>query len=157
MDILLLIVRTYYAAGTNGELTINGLPICFTIELPWKDNKRKVSCIPEGRYGLSAYRSPKHGWVLLVGDVPNRAMVEFHEANYALGADGKSPQLEGCLAPVTRLEPGRPGVGWRSGDACNKLEGLVFPVLRAGGAAWLTIRAKNEVNTLAGVTGRIAL
>lgn len=139
MELELTLRRTYYPNGTNGIISIGPASICHSIELPWKDNKRKTSCIPEGRYLLTRYESPKHGPCLLVNNVPGRSMCELHEANWAMGKDGKHPQLEGCIAPVTTLEPGKAGVGWRSGDAVNRIEGLVFPVLRKGGKAWLNV------------------
>jgi hypothetical protein len=46
------LIRTYYPAGTNGDLLLNGDKVCSTIELPWKKNAPKVSCIPEGEYEL---------------------------------------------------------------------------------------------------------
>ena len=53
--------RSYYAWGTNGALFVNGRFICFTIELPWRENRRNVSCIPEGRYELQPRISKKFG------------------------------------------------------------------------------------------------
>ena len=46
------LIRTYYPEGTNGDLLLNGDKVCSTIELPWKKNAPKVSCIPEGEYEL---------------------------------------------------------------------------------------------------------
>ncbi|WP_245758495.1 DUF5675 family protein [Paenimyroides ummariense] len=36
----------------HGKLTLKGKHIAYTIELPWQDNKRRFSCIPEGTYIL---------------------------------------------------------------------------------------------------------
>lgn len=132
MELDLTLNRIYYPTGTNGQILIGSAPVCYSIELPWKNNQRRISCIPEGRYELTIYNSPKHGPCLLLKNVPNRDMVEVHEANWAI------KELNGCIAPVTTLDS--PGVGWRSGDATNKLEGLVFPILKQGGKAWLTIQ-----------------
>ena len=38
--------------GTEGFLVTDGFN-CRTLELPWKNNKRSISCIPEGNEGLS--------------------------------------------------------------------------------------------------------
>ena len=48
------LTRVYKRGGTNGTLTLNGHFVCFTLELPWKENKRNISCIPEGKYELKA-------------------------------------------------------------------------------------------------------
>ncbi|WP_273016994.1 DUF5675 family protein [Leeuwenhoekiella blandensis] len=89
--------RSYYARGTNGALFVNGKFVCFTIELPWRENYRKVSCIPEGRYEVKPRISKKFGNHLLLVGVPQRSMILLHPANYALG------ELKGCIAPVSEL------------------------------------------------------
>ena len=47
---LLLLRDTYTEKSTIGELFLNGESFCDTLELPWRDNQRSVSCIPEGIY-----------------------------------------------------------------------------------------------------------
>lgn len=75
-----------------GELFINGERICDTLELPWRDNKRSVSCIPAGEYKVrfrypreSATRNYLH---LLIKDVPNRNYILFHRGNSAKDSRG---------------------------------------------------------------------
>jgi hypothetical protein len=87
--------RAYFPKGTNGGIFFNDKFICFTIELPWKDNLRNISCIPEGRYRLGKRFTPNRGWHLLVNEVPGRSGILFHAANNAL------KELRGCIAPVT--------------------------------------------------------
>jgi hypothetical protein len=48
------LTRTYFPDGTNGILECEGKLICNTIELPWKKNETKVSCIPEGKYFIKS-------------------------------------------------------------------------------------------------------
>ncbi|PRY38459.1 hypothetical protein CLV58_109186 [Spirosoma oryzae] len=144
-ELNLYLNRTYYPTGTNGSLTDGMREISKTIELPWKDNQPRISCIPEGTYPVVIYNSPKHGPSLLLKKVPGRSMIEVHSANWAMGKDGtgKTPQLLGCIAPVTQLDTetgGRPGVGWNSGKALEKVEALTFPVIKAGGQVFLHIR-----------------
>lgn len=70
----------------------------FSIELPWRNNDRQISCIPQGRYLCRIYNSPKHGHVYLLNDVPNHDFVEIHAANY--GGDrklGYKCDLLGCI------------------------------------------------------------
>ena len=47
---LLLIRDTFSKKSTIGELFLNGERICDTLENPWVDNQRNISCIPEGVY-----------------------------------------------------------------------------------------------------------
>lgn len=86
-------------------LISSGNLLAVTCELPWADNRRKVSCIPQGNYVFNHFKSPRHGHVWLADDVPDRDMIEIHAANTI--AD-----LEGCIAPGKRLGflNGRPAV-----------------------------------------------
>lgn len=63
---------------------------CFTLELPWKENARNVSCIPCGDYPAIAYASPSKGDVLLLKDVINRTFIEIHAGNF-------TSQIRGCI------------------------------------------------------------
>ena len=83
---LLLIRDTFSKDSTIGELFINGERFCDTLENPWLDNQRNISCIPEGEYPVrlrlareSASRDYLH---LLVQDVPNRDYILFHRGNF---------------------------------------------------------------------------
>jgi len=92
-SINLLIIRdTFSKISTIGELFLNGERMCDTLELPWKDNQRRISCIPEGEYKVrlrlareSATRDYLH---LLVQDVPNRDYILFHRGNSAKDTSG---------------------------------------------------------------------
>ncbi len=88
--------RKYNNRGTNGWLFNNhNTLLCYTIELPWLDNKRKVSCIPEGSYNLIKRFSPKFGWHLHLENVKGRELILIHPANNAIA------ELKGCIAPVS--------------------------------------------------------
>ena len=83
---LLLIRDTFSKDSTIGELFINGERFCDTLENPWLDNQRNISCIPAGEYPVrlrypreSATREYLH---LLVQDVPNRDYILFHRGNF---------------------------------------------------------------------------
>src|SRR4051794_34256095 len=91
----LVLYRTYYAHGTNGQLLCNGALVSYTIELPWNHNTPQVSCIPEGRYALERRYSTRFGIVLQVMRVPGRADILIHAAYDALR------ELKGCIAPVS--------------------------------------------------------
>lgn len=53
-----------------------------SLELPWKNNERKVSCIPEGIYKAIKHNSPKFKDCFWIQDVPNRSEVLIHKGNY---------------------------------------------------------------------------
>tara|TARA_B100001245_G_C22866715_1_gene416814 strand:+ start:808 stop:1215 length:408 start_codon:yes stop_codon:yes gene_type:complete len=114
----LVLTRKYFPKGTNGRLTFNGGIICYTIELPWWNNQRNISCIPEGKYLLAKRHTEERGFHLIVKDVPGRDGILFHPANNAL------KELEGCIAPVSLLTG--PGRGDSSKKACEVLNSHVF-------------------------------
>lgn len=55
---------------------------CKTLELPWLNNKTKVSCIPTGTYGVVTRRSSKYGLHYHIQDVPDRTFILIHHGNY---------------------------------------------------------------------------
>ena len=89
---LLIIRDTFTEKSTIGKLFINGESFCDTLENPWIDNQRSISCIPKGNYKVrlrlareSATRDYLH---LLVRDVPNRDYILFHRGNTAKDTSG---------------------------------------------------------------------
>jgi len=118
---VLWLSRTYFPEGTNGKLECEGKLICHTIELPWKKNETKVSCIPEGKYFIKKRYSNKFKWHLEIIDVKNRSLILFHPANNAI------QELKGCIAPVTKLSG--PGLGLMSRKAFVQLKDLVYKAL----------------------------
>ena len=125
--------RTYFPDGTNGKLECEGKLICLTIELPWKMNETKVSCIPEGKYFIKKRYSKKFQWHLEILDVKNRSLILFHPANNAL------QELNGCIAPVTKLSG--PGLGLMSRKAFSKLKNLVNPIVYRNESLVLIIKS----------------
>lgn len=122
--------RTYDPDGTNGELK---LMVCNTIELPWLQNKRNISCIPEGRYELKMRETKKRGQHLLVLNVKGRDGILIHPAN-----DAKK-ELQGCIAPVTSLNG--PGKGSQSRLANEKLKALVLEAFEKKEKVFITIKS----------------
>ncbi|KAA5531785.1 DUF5675 family protein [Paenimyroides baculatum] len=94
---MLVLKRIYLATAVRGELTLNGKHIAYTIELPWRENKKRISCIPEGTYILRKRYSEKFKWHFVLLDVPNRSGILIHPANDA------QKELQGCIAPVTKI------------------------------------------------------
>lgn len=67
--------------GTFGRLwDSTGQFLCYTCELPWRNNQHSISCIPVGTYSVSHYNSPNHPntWELIV---PNRSNILIHNGN----------------------------------------------------------------------------
>lgn len=68
--------------GTFGEMKDDDENfLCYTCELPWKNNDHQTSCIPIGNYRVTKFESPTKGSVFLLHDVPNRSMIEIHAGN----------------------------------------------------------------------------
>lgn len=90
---LIHIKRTAYTKrGTPGKLDVDGTHICYTLELPWKNNQRNISCIPEGRYRIAWKKSPSKGWRLHIFNVPDRDLCMFHIGNWIRN-------ILGCILP----------------------------------------------------------
>ena len=89
---LLIIRETFTEVSTIGNLYLDGEWLCDTLELPYLDNQRSISCIPEGHYEVrmrypreSATRDYMH---LLVKDVTDRDYILFHIGNSAKDTRG---------------------------------------------------------------------
>lgn len=63
---------------------------CKTLELPYRDNKKNVSCVPDGTYRIVKELSPRFGMCWELKGVPNRSEVKIHQGNYF-------SQIEGCI------------------------------------------------------------
>ena len=98
----ILIERKYGTESTIGSLYIDGEFECFTLERPWLDNQRRLSCIPEATYGLELKQYGRwherwkdkiwyKGMLILSGTEP-RSEILIHVANYP-------KELLGCIAP----------------------------------------------------------
>ncbi len=86
--------------GTLLIIDSSGMPVfsSMVLERGDLDNKKSVSNIPAGIYPLKLTYSPRFKRKMwLVADVPNRAGIRIHPANYY-------NQLEGCLAPGIKLK-----------------------------------------------------
>ena len=94
------------------ELTGEEVFSCATLELPKRDNRPMVSCIPPGVYEFRwRTDSPSHGAVYEAVKVPGRTNIQIHPANLAGDESrGYVKQLDGCIAP------GRSVVQFRAGN-----------------------------------------
>ena len=89
---LLLLRDTFTDESTIGELFVNGERFCDTLELPYRDNQRSISCIPTGEYKvrlrLPRESATRHYIHLLVKDVKDRSHILFHRGNTAKDSRG---------------------------------------------------------------------
>lgn len=79
------ITRKYLNKATIGEGVVENKGKVFrfkTLELPDRDNQRRVSCIPERLYFWQKHNSPKFGPCLWLQDVPNRSEILVHPGNF---------------------------------------------------------------------------
>lgn len=83
-----------------GTFAVSGTELFMgkTLELPWKNNQHDISCIPRGIYICKYTRSNRLSalaghdvFTYEVLDVPGRAGIRIHSANYFF-------QLLGCIA-----------------------------------------------------------
>jgi hypothetical protein len=135
----LTLERSYFKEGTNGTLFASEKSqnkfVCQTIELPWQDNQRSVSCIPEGKYELIARTSAKFKKHFILKDVDSRSLILIHPANNA------KRELRGCIAPVLHLSG--IGKGLYSQRALDKLRFLIDCALENEERIFLTIKSSN--------------
>jgi len=127
------LIRTYFPSGTNGKILYQGRLLMYSIELPWKNNHARVSCIPEGGYELVKRWSPKFDRHLLLMNVPQRKDILIHPANDAL------QELKGCIAPVSLISGA--GKGLRSRLAVDALVSLVYGALDLHDRVLLNIKS----------------
>lgn len=71
------------------------------IELPWRDNKPNLSCVPAGLYTARIVQSAHFGRaVYLIENVPGRDAIEMHNGNFAGDiTKGFQSDLRGCCSP----------------------------------------------------------
>lgn len=101
--------------GIWGILLCNGFE-CFTLELPWKNNRRNESCILLGSYVAEWCMSHTFGRELyLLRYVPNRTGIRIHAGNTI-------DDLNGCIALGRYLWRG--GGSWALADSRNTVERL---------------------------------
>lgn len=85
----------------------NGVTMyCKTLELPWLENKKNVSCIPKGQYEVEWTYSPSFKkYTYEIKNVKGRTGIRFHSGSYkfdfkgciGLGADFKQLNKDGLL------------------------------------------------------------
>lgn len=89
--------------GTFGVLLLPTEAFSYTLELPWRDNRPNLSCIPLGTYVCRPRVSPRFGKTYHVKDVEGRLYILIHAANLAGDIErGKKTHLKGCITVGNR-------------------------------------------------------
>lgn len=102
--------------GMFGTYLYEGVPFAVTLEPPWRNNQRNISCIPAGTYIAELVESPKYGFVYEITNVPGRTHVLNHWGN-------KLDETLGCVLvaekfgilhgkPVVLTSKNSPGEGF---------------------------------------------
>jgi hypothetical protein len=81
---------------TMGVLLIDGRVECLTLELPWRDNQRNISCIPACRYICRMITRPNGSREYEVTNVRGRTAILFHSGNTVR-------DIQGCILPGSRF------------------------------------------------------
>lgn len=72
---------------TVGFLALDNIWIAHTLERPWINNEKNISCIPLGEYETEYYKSPRFGETFVV-KVPGRRGIIIHAGNYVSDTRG---------------------------------------------------------------------
>lgn len=73
---------------TLGELVYKGQVIAKTLELPWLNNVRFISCIQTGQYRTIRHSSDAYPESFWVKNVPGRYEILIHHGNYKRNTKG---------------------------------------------------------------------
>ena len=115
-DMKLELIRFCYADfGVYGRFSLpSGMGLA-TVERPWLDNQRSVSCIPIGTYECRPRMYHRGGYPAIeVCDVPDRDYILFHIGNYVRNS-------RGCILVNSDISGGDVGLrGTGSRKAFNK-------------------------------------
>lgn len=138
--------------GTYGTLKLPDGTVFQTLELPWKDNAARTSCIPTGVYKCSRRQTTSFGLAYEVYGVPGRSAILIHAGNSAGSAEhGKKADSQGCiLLGMGRGHSGNQKTITNSQAAMKlfyeKMAGRPFQLAIIGGMACLDPNAVREAN-----------
>jgi len=83
--------------GTEGVFVCE-LFKCYSLELPDRNNRSNMSCIPAGTYIVKIRKSPRYGEVFHVKEVKKRTFILMHSGNYAGDIEkGLKTHVKGCI------------------------------------------------------------
>jgi hypothetical protein len=94
--------------GTYGTLRLPDGTVLNSLELPWKNNQPRISCIPPGSYKCKKRGSATFGEAYEVMGVPGRNAILIHAGNAAGSAEkGMKAHSQGCI--LLGMDRGRQG------------------------------------------------
>jgi len=123
---MLKLRRSYLDNCTIGKLYFKGELICYTVERPWQNNEKNISCVPAGLYLLQPYSSSKYVdcYSLLSMNLGVGLTPDFHRTHILIHPGNFPDDVQGCIAPGLMLHSSVWGVA-HSKDAMNKLRSLI--------------------------------
>ena len=122
---MLKLDRAYLDNCTIGKLFFRGDFVCYTIERPWLNNEKNVSCIPAGYYWIEPYHSQGHPGCYSLNCEALGVAVTGQHRTYILIHPGNFPSdVDGCIAPGLSLNQSTWGVS-DSNDAMDKLRDII--------------------------------
>lgn len=96
MELLTLKRVSHNIEGTYGVLLFNNEPLLVTLENPWLENAKTISCVLSGQYICTPYSSSRFPHTFEVINVPNRTNILFHKGN-------TMDDTRGCILTGTRF------------------------------------------------------
>ncbi len=153
------LIRTYHLAGTNGKILLlpagapakagEGRLMMYSIELPWKDNRARGSCIPEGRYELAKRCLARRSFSLTTEAFFDHRSFFCSVGGSVGGSEGGSPKFDRHLLLMN--VPGRNGILIHpANNALQELKGCIAPVSLITGAG-KGVRSRLALETLTGL------
>lgn len=128
--LILTLTRESLHPASIGRLLVDGVFHSDTLERPWLDNQRGISCIPPGRYPVIMTVSPRFGRPMMrLADTAPRWGILIHAAN-------EVEQLQGCIALGKRTSP---HTLMESRAAVDKLQAQVRGAITEGESVFIDI------------------
>lgn len=109
---MLKLIRSYLDDCTIGKLFYRDKFICYTVERPWKNNEKNVSCIPAGIYDIEHYSSAKYpnSFALTCHDLGVGLTEKYHRTHCLIHPANFPDEVQGCIGPGLSLHPSTWGV-----------------------------------------------
>ena len=95
------ITRQYLEKCTIGRITHDNSFICYSLERPWLNNEKNISCVPAGVYDLQRYDSArfKDCFSLTCFNLGVGLTENFQRTYILIHAANRVSDLHGCIAP----------------------------------------------------------
>lgn len=99
---MLKVFLSRFEKSDHGSLGVWSAPAlgfsCFSMELPWRNNKSGLSCIPTGEYTVIVRWSRKYGYHFHITGVDGRTWILLHSGNFAGDVTkGFKTHSHGCI------------------------------------------------------------